>query len=139
MAKKQSLIRQYQLGIRNDETKEAWADYIREGEYSKKHMRKQYNDPNSDVKPLIMLRSAIQRTQKMGGWIDDSPEDFEKQLEFYREVHRRNLRDGKGTWSVDHIWEICNKGPHCSSNLRIITMTENVRKSIAERKRKGEH
>jgi hypothetical protein len=124
----------YAKGNRSAKATAAHAKYCRLSECQKNYMNKQYNDPESLVKPKIILKSAIDRAKEMGCWVDASKEDYNKQLAIYHECHKMNLRDGKKTWSVDHIVPLCLKGPHCSSNLQIMPFKENVAKGQEEKK-----
>ena len=126
--------KKYSEGDRSRKAKDAHAKYIRINGSSKRYMTKQYKDPDSLVKPKISLKSAVDRAKKMGCWVDDSPDDVQKQLKIYLECHKMNIRDGKNTWSVDHIVPLCFKGPHSSSNLQIMKKVDNTKKGLIEKK-----
>lgn len=135
MSKMSKLAKEYSKGSRSKAATKAWANYKRKSGSNKEYMMRCYSDPNNDTKPNILLASAIKRAKAYGCWIDDSPEDTQKQLEIYRECHKMNSQPGqKGKWSVDHIMELQFKGPHCSSNLQIMPSSENIKKSMRERK-----
>lgn len=117
----------YSRGDRSPEVVAKWNDYCRSRNQA--NMNKHYNDPDSDTKAKIIDGQNIERANKYGCWIDHSEEDKQRRIDLYHACHRMNLKDGKRTWSVDHIEELALGGPHCSSNLRIIPFSENIKKS----------
>jgi hypothetical protein len=118
----------YARGDRSPEVVQKWNDYCRTR--NQKHMNKEYQDPNSNAKAIIAENQSSKRAEKYGSWIDTSDEDKQKRIQIYHSCHKMNLRDGKKTWSVDHIHELALGGPHCSSNLRIVPFSENIIKSL---------
>lgn len=115
--------------------------YFREGNRSveckfahSEYRKYQNHDPNNDAVPRVCQLLAIKRAIKFGCWIDDSAVDMEKQLDMYRQAHRMNCASGnKKIWSVDHIIELRDKGPHSSSNMQILTLSANSKKYLAKR------
>jgi hypothetical protein len=105
---------------------------------SRANAARQYKDPNNDYGPRKCLKDAIKRATSFGCWIDTSPEDVKKQMDIYRTVHRMNRQPGmKGKWSVDHVMELRNGGPHSSTNMQIITHSANASKSMKQRYAEG--
>jgi hypothetical protein len=86
-------------------------------------------DPYCATKPLICYRNAVKRATEYGNFVSTDLEDIRDQMHTYQTSHQWNIRDGKGTWSVDHIIELKDGGSQTASNLQIIHCSENSKKS----------
>lgn len=86
-------------------------------------------DPNNAAKPRRCHRDAVKRVRTAGGFVTHDPNEIQSIVQLYLLCHQMNLRDGKMTWSVDHIFEIADGGGHTLDNLRIISFSENSKKA----------
>lgn len=94
-----------------------------------------YNDPYSLVAANATLRQACRRAVANGCINETDPVKISDMRRFHIEVHQRNCRDGRNTWSVDHIVELWQGGSNTVDNLQIITKFENCAKHRALRLR----
>ena len=93
-----------------------------------------YADPNNPAKPRTLHQIAVKRVRAMNGFVAHDPNEIQAIIQLYLLCHQMNLRDGKMTWSVDHIFEIADGGGHTIDNLRIITSSENSKKGQRARR-----
>lgn len=112
------LFRAYKQGDRSPEATEV----------NRLYNEARYADPNNTAAPRICHRHAVRRVRAMNGFVTHDPNEIQAIVQLYLLCHQMNLRDGKQTWAVDHIFEIEDGGGHTIENLRIITFSENTKK-----------
>jgi 5-methylcytosine-specific restriction endonuclease McrA len=99
------------------------------------YQKAMFNDPYSLVAANATLRDASKRAVANGCVNETDPVKISDMRRFHIEVHQRNCRDGRNTWSVDHIVELWQGGSNTIDNLQIITKVENNAKHNALRVR----
>lgn len=125
---KKTMTTLYNEGNRTPKVVKEW------NEKSRLTMYKRYQDPFCSTKPLISYKNAVKRATEYGNFVSADSADINDQMHTYQTCHQWNLRDGKGTWAVDHIVELKDGGAQTASNLQIIHCSENAKKSHRARK-----
>ena len=101
---------------------------------SAKHNPKRYG-PNANPESKATMdacdaRKRITRHLRRPLWLTESQEEEIRSL--YAKRNRMNKRDGKSTWSIDHIIPLQGttvSGLHVINNLKIVKTLDNLSKS----------
>lgn len=120
---KKTMTTLYNEGVRTPNVVKEWNEKCRTIMYNR------CQDPYCSTKPNICYRNAVKRATGYGNFVSVDLADIRDQMHTYQTCHQWNLRDGKGTWAVDHVIELKDGGSQTASNLQIIRCSENSKKS----------